>query len=236
MITQQISPSLLCVSYLATGFCDRFALAGFEVRAVSHGDLDQLTGSMASFLSDFQLVILEDVPYAADPTKTLRAIRSCSDIPIVCVTENREAADCVVALELGADDVIKLPICNRELFARLRSIMRRVSRGCNGDIDKLFAGDVEISTGQRTVVCCGESVSLTGVEFDLLVLLLRSRGRVVKRDTIASQVLGDKRPCGNRSIDVHISVLRKKLGFTPNGNERIKTVRGSGYLYAWPND
>jgi two-component system response regulator CpxR len=142
-----------------------------------------------------------------------------------------------VGLELGADDYLPKPFNPRELVARIRAILRR-TRGEAGERQApqttVRVGDVELNPGTRTVLRGGEAVDLTAVEFNLLDVLLREAGRVVTRDELAKVALGRLFSPYDRSIDMHISKLRKKLGEDGKGGERIKTVRGVGYIYAAP--
>ena len=143
--------------------------------------------------------------------------------------------DRIVGLEIGADDYLPKPFNPRELTARIRAILRRTSlEEPAGDTTtrKMSVGDVELDSGTRAVNRAGENVELTAVEFDLLVKLLRAAGQIVTREELSQEVLGRSSSPFDRSIDMHISNLRKKLGHQFAGTERIKTVRGVGYIYA----
>src|SRR5262249_41017309 len=133
----------------------------------------------------------------------------------------------------GADDYLPKPFNARELLARVRAILRR-SQSPGEPGRPIQVGDVELDPGSRTVRVSGQSVDVTDAEFDILALLLASAGSVVSRDQLAEHALGRKVTPFDRSIDVHISSLRKKLGAQVNDTERIKSVRGSGYLYTRP--
>jgi two-component system response regulator CpxR len=143
--------------------------------------------------------------------------------------------DRIVGLELGADDYLSKPFNPRELVARIRAILRRASpepRGpAEGAASQLTVDDVAMDLGPRVVWRAGRPVELTAVEFALLELLLRSAGSVVKRDDLARGALGRSLMPFDRSIDVHVSRVRKKLGPRPDGGERIATLRAVGYLY-----
>jgi two-component system response regulator CpxR len=155
------------------------------------------------------------------------------------LTARGDEIDRVLGLELGADDYLPKPFSSRELVARLRAILRRVSGAAEGAApaaregvraDVYQVGDIELDTAAREVRCGGEVIELTAVEFNLLEILLRSAGEVVSRESIAQEVLGRSLLPYDRSVDTHISNLRRKLG-PENGTERIKTVRSVGYIY-----
>ncbi len=139
----------------------------------------------------------------------------------------------IVGLEIGADDYLPKPFNPRELVARLRAILRRVSSDDeNGSMpEKVQVDDLEISTTSRSAKLEGSEVGLTSVEFDLLVNLVRQAGRIVKKEDLSENVLERSLSPYDRSLDMHISNLRKKLGHRADGSERIKTVRSVGYIY-----
>lgn len=165
----------------------------------------------------------------------LRQIRQSSTVPILMLTARGDEVDRIVGLEMGADDYLPKPFNPRELVARIRAIHRRGESGFGNrrhTPSKLQADDLLVDLGTRTVVQHQTEIPLTAMEFSLLHALLKQIGTVVHRDDLAQEVLGRKLEMFDRSIDVHISSLRKKLGRNVNGIERIKTVRGVGYLYA----
>jgi two-component system response regulator CpxR len=157
------------------------------------------------------------------------------------LTARGEDVDRIVGLEIGADDYLPKPFNPRELVARIQAILRRVrparqdgavaapETGAQG---RLAVGDVEVDAGTRQVWRDRVAVELTNVEYEILLALLGSAGLVVKREDLVRTVLGRELSVFDRSIDMHISHLRKKLGHRAGGAERIKTVRGVGYVYA----
>jgi two-component system, OmpR family, response regulator CpxR len=164
----------------------------------------------------------------------LRQIRQTSAVPILMLTARGDEVDRIVGLEMGADDYLPKPFNPRELVARIRAIQRRGGSGFGNRRNvpgKLTADDLLVDLGTRTVFQNQREIPLTAMEFSLLHALLKQIGTVVNRDDLAQEVLGRKLEMFDRSIDVHISSLRKKLGRDVNGIERIKTVRGVGYLY-----
>jgi two-component system response regulator CpxR len=169
--------------------------------------------------------------------EVLRSIRKSSGIPVLMLTARGEDVDRIVGLEMGADDYLPKPFNPRELVARIRAIQRRGETNKEDtpqpvSLKRLTVGDITLDTGTRTVTKKGKTVEMTAAEFDLLEMLMRSAGEVVSRKDLVSKVLGRGLDPFDRSIDVHISSLRKKMGHKIKGMERIKTVRGIGYLYA----
>jgi len=164
----------------------------------------------------------------------LRQIRQSSAVPVLMLTARGDEVDRIVGLEMGADDYLPKPFNPRELVARIRAIQRRGESGFSTRRTapgKLTADDILIDLGTRTVFRNNAEIPLTAMEFSLLHALIKQIGAVVKRDDLAQEVLGRKLEMFDRSIDVHISSLRKKLGHNVNGIERIKTVRSVGYMY-----
>jgi two-component system response regulator CpxR len=149
-----------------------------------------------------------------------------------------------VGLEVGADDYLPKPFNERELVARMRAILRRVPAEpplaaiaqSTVETDRLHVGDVSLDTAARRACRNEQAVELTAVEFDLLALLLRGAGKVVSRQSIAREVLDRQLLPFDRSIDTHMSNLRRKIGPHPNGGDRIKTLRGIGYVYVAEGD
>jgi two-component system response regulator CpxR len=138
---------------------------------------------------------------------------------------------------MGADDYLAKPFNPQELVARIRAILRRIkpqTDGAKHSRTPLVVGDVEMDRGARVVRRQGEIVNLTSVEFDLLEVLLQAAGQVISRETLTRDVLGREFSPFDRSIDTHVCNLRKKIGLLPQGTERIKGVRGIGYVYALP--
>jgi two-component system response regulator CpxR len=150
------------------------------------------------------------------------------------LTARGEAVDRILGLEIGADDYVPKPFDPRELAARIRAVLRRSleSPTDNAGEESLTLGDISLSLLSRTALCNGLAVDLTGAEFNMLELLLRRAGAVVTREELAQAALGRPLSAFDRSVDVHVSRLRKKLGCVPGGEERIRPVRGIGYFYA----
>jgi len=150
------------------------------------------------------------------------------------LTARGDDVDRIVGLEIGADDYLPKPFNPRELVARIRAVLRRtqpIEAAAAASREMLVVGDIEMDSNTRNVQRSGEVIELTGVEYDLLEILLRFAGQIVKREDLMKEVLGRELSPFDRSIDMHVSNLRKKLGHQVGGLERIKTIRGVGYIY-----
>jgi two-component system response regulator CpxR len=153
-------------------------------------------------------------------------------MPVLMLTARGDDMERIVGLETGADDYLPKPFNPRELVARLRAIMRRTSsETADKQSERLKVDDIEISESARAAWLGGEELVLTSVEFDLLRELLKGAGKVMKKEDLSRRVLERELSPFDRSLDMHISNLRKKLGLRPDGSERIKTVRSIGYIY-----
>jgi two-component system phosphate regulon response regulator OmpR len=173
------------------------------------------------------LVVLDVMLPGMDGFETCRAIRRASAVPIVMLTARGDVTDRVVGLELGADDYMQKPFEPRELVARIQAILRR---GRSTD-DVWTFGALRVDPQRRSAYLNDEQVPLTTAEFDLLELLIRSRGRVLSRGNILDQVKGETWDAFDRSIDVLVSRLRQKLDDDPRQPRYVRTVRGSGYAF-----
>lgn len=198
---------------------------GFAVNATHDGD----SGIRSALEGKHELVILDVMLPGVDGRKVLRRIRLTSQVPVIMLTARGDEADRIAGLERGADDYLPKPFNPRELVARMRAVLRRKGDSSLPEIVKI--GDLHIDCSQRSVACNGSNILLTGAEFDILLLLVRSAGKVLSRDEIAEVALGRQIGAFDRSIDNHISNLRKKLGSHVGAVERIQNVRGTGYIY-----
>ena len=183
---------------------------------------------------DFSAVILDVMLPGMDGFEVLKAIRHDSNVPVIMLTGRGDEADRVVGLEIGADDYLPKTFSMRELLARLRAVMRRATptqtteeNGVEADITN---GNLNISPGSRTAALGDDPLRLTSLEFDLLLSLARARGRVRSREQILEDVAGRDYDVFDRSIDVHVSALRQKLGDDPKAPTFIETVRSVGYM------
>ena len=208
---------------------------GYLVHAVHHGG----EGAAAALVGEYALVVLDVMLPGMDGFDVLRKIRESSRLPVIMLTARGDDIDRIVGLELGADDYLPKPFNPRELVARIRAIQRRAETPQATTVDasaELTLGDVILCPASRLVKQDSEPVELTSVEFNLLHVLMRHAGEVVSRETLVEEVLGRRLSAYDRSIDVHVSALRKKLGHSVGSTERIRTIRGVGYLYAKPED
>jgi len=207
---------------------------GFEIDAEGSGD----HGADRALDENYSLVILDVMLPGINGFEALRRIRAKSDVPVLMLTARGDDVDRIVGLEIGADDYLPKPFNPRELVARIHAILRRSRNreaGAPQDaVERMEVGDVEMDTGARAVTRDGVPVRLTAMEFDVLEVLLRNAGRVVARENLVEEVLGRKYSPYDRSIDVHVSNLRKKLGHKAGDLERIKSIRQVGYLYSLP--
>ena len=201
---------------------------GFQVEAVHEGK----AGLGRALSGDHSLVVLDVMLPGMNGFDVLRKIRDSSRVPVLLLTARGEDVDRIVGLEIGADDYLPKPFNPRELVARIRAILRRAQG--KGEVpvpDVIRVGDVELDPATRTVLHRGKPVELTSVEFSLLQVLLREAGRVVTREALVDEVLGRKFSPFDRSIDMHVSKVRKKLGDS-DAEDHIKTIRGAGYIFA----
>ncbi len=201
---------------------------GFAVDS-SHTGEDGLRRALSE---SFDLVILDVMLPRMNGFEVLRGLRSQSQCPVIMLTARGQEVDRIVGLEIGSDDYLAKPFSARELLARIHAILRR-SRRAEGDTELVCAGDVTLDRRSRMVRRAGEVIDLTSAEFDTLEVLLRSAGQVVAREELFDKVLQREYSVFDRSIDNHVSSLRKKLGPRLGDTERIKAVRNSGYIYAY---
>jgi len=204
---------------------------GFQVEAAHNGE----RGLQRASSGEHVLVVLDVMLPGINGFEVLRRIRKTSQIPVLLLTARGEDVDRIVGLEIGADDYLPKPFNPRELLARIRAILRRtVSQTGTKPEEVLRVGDIELDPASRRVTQHGKPVELTSVEFNLLQALLREAGTVIPRERLVDAVLGRKFSPFDRSIDMHVSKLRKKLGDADGGTDHIKTVRGAGYIFARP--
>jgi DNA-binding response OmpR family regulator len=204
---------------------------GYAVEAVHTGQ----KGVERALSGDHSIVVLDVMLPDMKGFEVLRRVRAHSRAPVLMLTARGDEQDRILGLEMGADDYLPKPFNPRELCARIEAILRRSRPGVpafeSPAADRLLVDDVLLEKSARVVRRGGERIDLTSVEFDLLETFLRSAGRVIARDDMVRTVLRREFSPFDRSIDTHVSNLRRKLGATPEGLERIKGVRGVGYQY-----
>ncbi|HQY28061.1 MAG TPA: response regulator transcription factor [Burkholderiaceae bacterium] len=201
---------------------------GFDTDAVHDGE----SGVARALEGAYDIVVLDVMMPRLDGVEALRRIRLASRVPVLMLTAKGDDVDRIVGLELGADDYVPKPCTPRELAARLRAILRRVRPGDAGAADEpLAAGPLSLWPGRRRAQWRGAALALTSTEFSLLEVLARHAGRVVGKSELSEQALGRPLARFDRSIDVHVSSLRQKLGQRDDGRSWIETVRGRGYQF-----
>lgn len=182
--------------------------------------------------SSFDLLILDIMLPGQQGLDVLRQVRRSNTIPVLMLTARGEEMDRIIGLELGADDYLPKPSSPRELVARVRSILRRsqITQEDKQGASVLRLADLELNPATRQVFCAGQKIVLTGAEFSVLQELLGSPGQIINKSDLFQRALGRRLKAFDRSLDMHISNLRKKLGTHPDGDARISSVRGAGYV------
>ena len=215
-----------------------FELAGFEVEPAHH-----LRTALERIGSGEHAMVVLRLAEPGSDLAFVRAVRAHSQVPIVLVGRQVNDIDRILCLESGADEYLSQPFQPRELLARVRGIIRRISRNTAGATTEIAAGGnigsqperiamgpLQLDSGTRAAYFGGNLLDLTNVEFNVLEILLRQSGRVVSREYLAQSVLGRAFRHYDRSIDMHVSRVRKKLGDPANGKGVIRTIRNVGYM------
>jgi|ERR1700722_2579354 len=201
------------------------ATEGFTVDAA----YDYASGIARAFDAEHDLIVLDVKLPDGSGLELLKILRASSKVPVVLLSAAADTTDRIIGLQIGADDYLAKPFEARELAARVRAILRR-TRDAPKNGSEIKIGDLALSASQRAVSRSKIPVELTAVEFDLLECLLRNAGSIVSRETLSERALGRKLTAFDRSLDVHMHNLRKKI--SERTDERIKTIRGIGYMYA----
>jgi DNA-binding response OmpR family regulator len=203
---------------------------GFEITTANDGEI----GLKMALSGDYDMAILDVMLPKMNGFDVLRNLRLESKLPVIMLTARGDDMERIVGLEIGADDYLPKPFNPRELAARLRAILRRASSSADETDEaneKMDVDGIQISPSSRTAARDGAEINLTSVEFELLHELLREAGKIVKKEDLSERVLERKLSPYDRSLDMHISNLRKKLGPRSDGSDRIKTIRSVGYIY-----
>jgi len=205
------------------------AEGGFVFDARHDGE----AGVAAASEHRYDVIILDVMMPRLNGFSALKVIRGVSDTPVIMLTARGDDFDRVLGLESGADDYVPKPCSLREIVARIRAILRRGPGMSDGrsSVDQLVAGDLRLEPSSQSVFLDDKLVNLTATEFRVLECLVSGTGGVVSKDAIAREALGRRLMPYDRSVDAHIVQLRKKLGPLSSGLQRIKTIRGRGYLY-----
>lgn len=216
--------------------CDYFKDHPFAVTSALTGK-DGVRAIRVAAAMSFDLVVLDIMLPDQDGFETLRQIRSLCDVPVIMLTARHDETDRIIGLEMGADDYMHKPFNPRELLARVKAVLRRVTAppeaaGAPSDA-RIHAGPFIIDTLKCKLFRDGKEILLSGVEFDILKALALSPGRPLSRDQLLNIARGRDFEAFDRSIDVHVSRIRKKIESNPSHPEFIKTIWGRGY--AWEN-
>lgn len=203
-------------------------MEGFELTTRQDGE----SGLQAALSGDYDLVLLDVMLPKMNGFEVLKAVREKSSIPVIMLTARGESVDRVLGLEHGADDYIPKPYHHHELLARIRALFRRIEISTESN-DKSSpnyeVGVLKLDPATRVASCNAEELALTGAEFGVLQCLMEHVGELVDKDTLSIAALGRPLMAYDRSIDMHVSNLRKKLGKREDDSDWIKTVRGRGY-------
>jgi DNA-binding response OmpR family regulator len=207
---------------------------GYEVSVAHNGP----AGLDLATRESFAALILDVMLPGFDGFQALRKIRASSNVPVLMLTGRGEEADRIVGLELGADDYLPKTFSTRELLARLRAVIRRsvisAAESAPKPSDPLTVGDIAIDPEARNATVAGQPMLLTAIEFDLLLALARAAGRVKSREQLLLEVADRNFDVFDRSIDVHVSSIRRKLGDDPKAPRYIVTIRSAGYMLKRP--
>lgn len=200
---------------------------GFDVTCVHEGN----EGLSMALSGTFQAIILDVMLPGLSGIDLLRKLRETSNVPVVMLTAlGEDETDRIVGLEIGADDYLPKSFSTRELLARLRAVLRRTNRGILA-VDEIVAGSLRIDLSGKMVALSDEIIALTPIEYDLLVILAHARGRVKTREQLLNEIRDRDYDIFDRSIDVHISALRRKLQDDARDPRFIRTVRSAGYMF-----
>lgn len=201
-------------------------MEGYEVDTASDGE----AGLAKALEETHQLVLLDVMLPKLNGFEVLKQLRQQSQLPVLMLTAKGDEIDRVIGLEFGADDYLPKPFNDRELLARVKAILRR-SQLMPQRTQQVQRGDITLHHGRQEAVCGDEKLDLTGTEFLLLAELLESPGELLDKNSLNQKVLGKRLQAFDRSLDMHMSNLRKKLPERNDGLPRIKTVRGHGYIW-----
>ncbi len=216
-----------------TGLCELLSeyltTQGFEIQSVHDGE----QGLKLAQANDYALILLDVMLPTLDGFEVLKQLRQTKLTPVIMLTAKGEDFDRIFGLELGADDYIPKPFNHRELLARVKAITRRIEHINSLNIattSKLLVNGITVNLAAREASIDGSTLTLTGTEYEILTLLCKNAGEVVSKEQISEEVLGRRLASFDRSIDMHVSNIRKKIAEHIPG-ERIKTMRGTGYVF-----
>lgn len=206
-----------------------FAQNGIKLEVAGDGR----RGLSRAIDGEHDLVLLDVMLPGLDGFELLRLLRRRSSKPVIMLTARTDQTDRIAGLDAGADDYLPKPFAPDELLARIRAVLRRARSSAMAKPEQLESSGVRVNTGSREAWADGEALELTGIEFDILEFLVRSSGQVVSRDQLMTVLYQREASPFERSLDVHISHLRKKLG---DQRDLIRTIRGAGYMFRAPSE
>jgi two-component system response regulator CpxR len=213
---------------------DYLAPLGYEVHAAHTGP----EGADRATSEAWQAIILDFMLPGCDGLEVLKRIRAKTNVPVLMLTARGEEADRIVGLEIGADDYLPKTFSTRELLARLRAVTRRAQEHIVSSDTKIepeiTVGTLRINPNNRTVLSSGQLLTFTPVEFDILYCLARAKGRIKSRDSLLDEIRDRNYEVFDRSIDVHVSAIRRKIGDDAKEPRYIRTVRAAGYMMMDP--
>jgi DNA-binding response OmpR family regulator len=212
---------------LAAMLADYLGREGFAVEVASDGQ----TGLERAISGEFALVVLDVMMPRKSGIDILNQIRQRSLLPVLMLTAKGDDADRIIGLELGADDYVPKPCTARELSARIRAILRRVEGTGSPAREPITVGELSVFPETRAATWNGRPLDLTSTEFSLLEVLARNAGQTVSKEELSVQALGRPLAKFDRSIEVHLSRIREKLGTRVDGRSSIQTVYRRGYLF-----
>jgi len=201
---------------------------GFRVKTAHSGD----SGLKLALQRPWSMILLDVMLPGMDGFEVLKKVRSESSVSVLLLTARGDDVDRIVGLEIGADDYVPKPFNARELLARMRAILRRSAGSAPLPSEVLHVHDLELDPAARKALKAGKKLDLTDVEFGLLEALMRSAGKVVNREELSQSALGRPLDPFDRSLDMHVSRLRRKLAQGGAEEEQVKTIRGVGYQLA----
>ncbi len=193
---------------------------------------DGISGLAAAYNQKYALILLDVMMPGLTGFEVLKALGGAHKIPILMLTAKGDNKDRVLGLELGADDYLAKPFHHQELLARIKAILRRIDivKSTHSSAEKLSINEVTLNHATREVYCHQKQVCLTGTEFQILALLMRHVSSIVSKNTISEKIMQRKISPFDRSIDMHISNIRRKL-LCFSDNDKLKTIRGAGYIF-----
>ena len=207
---------------------DILEMEGFDIIEANNGEQ-----GLSKVDDSIDLILLDVMMPNKDGLEVLRSLEQARQIPVLMLTAKGDDLDSVIGLELGADDYLAKPCNPRVLVAHIRAVLRRSKKNELSHKETLQIQDVVLNSAKRSVTCFDKPIDMTSTEFQVLEVLMQNAGHIVEKSELHQKALG--KPLGkyDRSLDMHVSNLRRKLGKSPGGDERIKTVRGVGYQYSY---